>query len=377
MPVAGGPLTMPEAVIRHLYVHVPFCRHRCGYCDFYSLAGATEKMEPYVAALLDELGAQRTLLAPLATIYLGGGTPTLLGGRLLEELLGHLTALALPDCEVTVEANPETVSAELAVSLGRSGVNRVSLGAQSFSVQLRAALERTGSPASVAAAVRILREAGIDNISVDLIYGIPGQGMDELKDDLEAALALRPEHISCYELTVKEGSVFARRHAAALVGVKTQGREFYEAVADTLEGAGYRWYETSNFALPGRECRHNIAYWQGEDYLGLGAGAWSTAGGRRWQNPEDLEAWMGGEEQRQRSRRVEILSEQDRANERLALGLRLAGGVEIREVAAVVDTGEAERLRHHGYMTIEGDKISLTREGRFVANEVCVRLMKD
>lgn len=367
---------MPDAGIRHLYIHVPFCRHRCGYCDFFSVAGGDGLGEPYVGALLEELDAHRRLLAPLTTIYLGGGTPTLLEGRLLKELLGGVAPLADADAELTVEANPETVTAALAAALGRAGVNRVSLGVQSFSPRLRELLERSGAPEEVEAAARRLRQAGIANISLDLIFGIPGQGREDLERDIAAALALEPEHLSCYELTVKDGSGFARRHAEGLKEVRERGREYYETVVDSLEEAGYFWYETSNFALPGRECRHNLAYWQGEDYLGLGAGAWSTAGGRRWQNAADMDLYLAGEQSRRRSRAVETLSPGDRATERLALGLRLAGGVSAREVASVTDAAEADRLRRNGFIANEDDKMMLTREGRFVANEVIVRLLK-
>lgn len=367
---------MPDDRIKHLYIHIPFCRHRCGYCDFFSVAGGEKLQRPYTLALLEELEGSRHLLAPLKTVYLGGGTPTLLQAPLLERLLGSMALLAEEGAEVTVEANPETVTADVASALSAGGANRVSLGVQSFSPRLRQVLERSGSPEEVAAAGSLLRQAGIMNISLDLIYGIPGQGRQELERDLSAALALEPEHLSCYELAVKKGSSFDRRHAVGLKEARDRGRAFYEIVAATLEGAGYGWYETSNFALPGRECRHNIAYWQGRDYLGLGAGAWSTVGGRRWQNPADLDAYLAGEEARRRSRLVEELSPEAKATEKLALGLRLAGGVSAKEVAAVVDEEEAARMRRHGFIENEGDKMFLTREGRFVANEICVRLLK-
>lgn len=368
---------MPKHAVKHLYIHIPFCRQRCAYCDFYSLAGAEHLGENYVDALLGELDGSRQLLAPLKTIYLGGGTPTLLRLPLMKRLLVAVRRLAGPDAELTVEANPESLTAAMAAVLGGGGVNRVSLGAQSFSPGLRQVLDRAGAPAVIPRAMAALRQAGIANIGLDLIYGIPGQSAGELRFDISEALALKAAHLSFYELSVGEGSPFARRWAESLAEARSRGREFYEMVVTSLESAGYRWYETSNFALPGCQCRHNAAYWQGEDYLGLGAGAWSTVGDRRWQNPPDMDVYIAGGEERQNRVTVESLSPEKKAVERLALGLRMDEGVSLADVASVVDTEEAARLQQNGFLGNDGDRIFLTREGRFVANEVCARLMRD
>ncbi|MBI5870693.1 MAG: radical SAM family heme chaperone HemW [Actinobacteria bacterium] len=385
--------------MEHLYVHLPFCESRCDYCDFFSQAGGLELAPAYVEAILSELDqglypgenlewtsglepvstGRSGISAGLETVYLGGGTPTMLGGELLEKILAAVAGYCLPSAEITVEANPSTVSRELAESLAEAGVNRVSLGAQSFTPELRRNLGRRGEAAMIAEAVAAFRASGIDNIGLDLMFGIPGQDRAALEFDLESVLALEPAHVSCYELTVKEGSRFQRRWLRGLQVAARYGREFYEMVAGTLEGAGFRWYETSNFARPGYECRHNLAYWQGDDFIGLGAGAWSTVEGRRWHNVEDLAVYLDcasrGDWEAARTR--EELSSEVLDSERMMLGLRRDVGVERAAVAGAIDTDQEKLLLRNGFLVNEGGRISLTRQGRFVANEVCARLLRD
>ena len=236
--------------VRHLYVHLPFCAHRCGYCDFVTVVGKTGQHAAYVDALLAELELERALLAgDVATVFLGGGTPTFTEPAELERLLA-----ALPRAEeVTVEANPETVTAELAALLRANGVTRVSLGVQTFRPHLLHVLERQASPDDVRRAVRLLREAGFDNVSFDLVYGIPGQTVADLDADLADALALEPEHLSCYELEAKPGTRFTFAHGGELARQADAMEGYFEQVVDTLTAAGYRWYETANFCLARRE----------------------------------------------------------------------------------------------------------------------------
>jgi len=375
--------------MEHLYVHFPFCASRCGYCDFYSQAGGLELAPAYVEALRAELGEAVKVhgddhraggMEPaLDTVYLGGGTPTLLGAGLLEAVLEAVRGLCRPEAEVSVEANPATVTPELAERLLAAGVNRVSLGAQSFNPELRRNLGRAGPVAAIGRAFAALRAGGCGNIGLDLMFSIPRQTAAALDRDLERALALEPEHLSCYELTVKAGSDFQRRWQGELETVARLGSDFYQIVVDRLTGAGYRWYETSNFALTGRECRHNLGYWRGEDFIGLGAGAWSSVGSRRWRNAEDTEAyiaavasgdWAGG-------RRYEQLDGRQRLCERLLLGLRCDHGVERAAVAGAIDDEQENILLRNGFLLNEGDRICLTRRGRFVANEVCARLLRE
>ena len=278
---------------RHLYVHLPFCASRCGYCDFVTVVGQEGRHAVYVDALLAELALEREALAPrLESVFLGGGTPTLTEPSALARLLRALP----PAEEVTVEANPETVTPELAALLRDSGVTRVSLGAQSFQPRLLEVLERRARPEDVRRAFAVLREAGFDNLSLDLIYGIPGQTPADLDADLSEALALEPEHVSAYELEAKPGTRFTHAHGEELVRQAEAMESYFERVVERLTEAGFRWYETANFcrASAGRDLRsrHNLAYWRGRDYLGLGIGAVSTIDGRRWRTTPRLGRYL-------------------------------------------------------------------------------------
>src|SRR2546423_6272027 len=280
--------------VRHLYVHLPFCAHRCGYCDFVTVVGRGGQHGAYVDALLCELELERNLLAePLETVFLGGGTPTFTA---LPELVRLLDALPAAT-EVTVEANPETVTPELARALRDAGVTRVSLGAQTFRPELLRVLERVAGPDDVRRGVHHLRDAGFGNISLDLIYGIPGQSTADLEADLGDALALEPEHLSCYELEAKPGTRFTHAWGEKLSRQADAMEDYFERVVTVLTGAGYRWYETANFcraAANGRDLRsqHNLAYWLGRDYLGVGIGAVSTIENRRWRDTPRLARYI-------------------------------------------------------------------------------------
>jgi oxygen-independent coproporphyrinogen-3 oxidase len=332
--------------VRHLYVHLPFCAHRCGYCDFVTVVGRRGEHARYVDALLAELELERPLLAEgVETLYLGGGTPTFTEPAELGRLLA-----ALPSAkEVTVEANPETVTADLAELLARNRVNRVSLGAQSFHTASLDALERRARPADVRRAVHLLRGAGIDNISLDLLYGIPGQSASDVADDIGEALALGPEHLSCYELEAKPGTRFTHAHGAELQSQAEAMEGYFELVVETLVAAGYRWYETANFCRDGREARHNLAYWRGRDYLGLGIGAVSTVGAVRRRNTPRLAAYVAALAEGERPpREEERLDAHVRARERLMLGLRLDSPLALADVHDVVDVDALARLERLG-----------------------------
>jgi putative oxygen-independent coproporphyrinogen III oxidase len=361
--------------IRHVYVHVPFCAHRCGYCDFVTLVGRSGQHGAYVNALLAELELERGLLAEqLETVFLGGGTPTFLAVGELERLLRTLPAAR----EVTVEANPETVTPALARSLRKAGVTRVSLGAQSFQPHLLAVLERRARPADVRRAFYALRGANSDNISLDLIYGIPGQSAADLERDLAEALALQPEHLSCYELEAKPGTRFTHAHGAELELQAEAMEGYFEQVVDTLVSAGYRWYETSNFCRDGRVSRHNLAYWLGRDYLGIGIGAVSTVGEARWRNTPKLGAYLGALARGVRPpREVEPLDDWTRERERLMLGLRLDEPLELAHVAGAVDHAALARLEDLRLAERTNGALRLTRRGRFVGGAATAALMAE
>ena len=376
--------------VRHLYVHLPFCAHRCGYCDFVTVVGRREQHAAYVGGLLAELELERELLAPeLETIFLGGGTPTFTEPDELERLL-----LALPPAsEVSVEANPETVTPALATLLSRSGVNRVSLGAQTFQPELLNVLDRVAGPDDVWRAFYHLRDAGFDNISLDLIYGIPGQRPSDLDADIGEALALSPEHLSCYELEAKPGTRFTHAHGEELRRQAEAMEGYFGCVVETLVGAGYRWYETANFCrvdAEGRDMRsrHNLAYWRGRDYLGLGIGAVSTVRGQRWRTTPKLGAYLAelGEGQRPLRER-EPLSDSVQREERVMLGLRLDEPLPLATVAASLDAEALVRLEQLGLARrlalgdgasptgADADALTLTARGRLLGDAVTADLL--
>jgi oxygen-independent coproporphyrinogen III oxidase len=364
-----------EAGVRHLYVHLPFCAHRCGYCDFVTLVGRNDSHAAYVDALLAELDLEGVSLAePLETVFLGGGTPTFTEPRELERLLCSLPRAG----EVTVEANPETITPELALRLGEAGVTRVSLGVQSFEPRLLTVLERRAGPGDVRRAFYHLRDACFDNISLDLIYGIPGQTPADLRRDLEAAVALGPEHLSCYELEAKPGTRFTHAWGAELLRQEEAMEGYFELVVATLEGAGYRWYETANFCRERRQARHNMAYWLGRDYLGLGIGAVSTRDGVRWRNSPKLGSYLGElAAGRRPPREVEELDVQTQRVERLMLALRLDEPVALEDVEEALDGHACARLAELGLVEATGSGLRLTRRGRFLGDGVTADLIAE
>jgi oxygen-independent coproporphyrinogen-3 oxidase len=366
--------------VRHLYVHLPFCAHRCGYCDFVTVVGREAQHGAYVDALLRELELERGLLAAeLDTIFLGGGTPTFTEPAALERLLA-----SLPNArEVTVEANPETVTSALAAQLSRNGVDRVSLGAQSFNTALLDVLERRSRGDDVSRAVYVLRDAGLDNINLDLLYGIPGQTPAGLERDLDEALALAPEHLSCYELEAKPGTRFTHAHGAELERQAESMEDYFERVVARLTAAGYRWYETANFCLAperanGRDLRsqHNLGYWQGHDYLGLGIGAVSTVGGaRRRTTPRlarYLESLAAGETP---PREEEAIDPDTRRRELVMLGLRLDEPLALAGLETALDERALERLVRLDLVRREPGTLALTTRGRFLGGGVTADLL--
>ncbi len=406
VPGPQGPARAFAGPVRHLYVHVPFCRARCDYCDFASSAagapgapGQAGRFDAFVDGVAAEWERERAAhgVRRLETLYLGGGTPSLLGAERLERLLGLFRASLTPHAEVTVEANPEDVDARFAAwaagwggggvtAPGRNGAAvagrrlRVSLGVQSFDPALREALGRRAQ-ADPAAAFTRLREAGVRALSADLIHGIPGQDDAGLEADLAALLEVRPGHVSWYELTPAAGTPLAARLAARAAGADAgdpdaaAGR--YRRIVRGLSRAGYDWYEVSNFALPGQKARHNLAYWRARPYLGLGPGAVSTVGGRRWTNAQDAAAWAGAlRAGREPPREAEQLSGEVRARERLLLAARCGDPVPLPEVAAVVDPSAASQLAAAGLVSLHSGTIRVTRKGRYVAGEACVRLFR-
>ncbi len=371
----------PSGAVRHLYVHLQFCVLRCGYCDFVTSVGRRGEHGAYVDAVVAELEREEAWLAErVETVFLGGGTPTFTEPTALGRLLARLPAVD----ELTVEANPETVTPDLAALLREHGVNRISVGAQSFRPALLDVLERRATPDVVRRAVHTLRDAGFDNISLDLIYGVPGQSAADLDADLSDALALEPEHLSCYELEAKPGTRFTHTHGAALARQAEALEGYFERVVERLTGAGYRWYETANFCRQSdRELRalHNLGIWRGAEYLGIGVGAVSTLGDERRRNLPSVGRYVGALAAGELPpREIERLDARTRAVERVMLGLRLdepvaLGGVDAATVDGVVDAQAVDRLAERGLVETADGAIRLTPRGRLLGDAVTADLL--
>jgi oxygen-independent coproporphyrinogen-3 oxidase len=366
-------------MIRHLYIHIPFCARICPYCAFYKDLLDRSQTWRFCQAILRELELQqstrrtgsRSLLGP-STIYFGGGTPTALNIAQLELLLrGFYERLDLSEpVEWTMEANPGSVSARKAGVLKRFGVNRISLGVQSWDDELLGLLGREHNAPQAEESFRILRAAGFTNINIDLMFGLPGQTADQWRASLEKTIALQPEHISTYCLTYEEDTEFFLRHARGeLRHDEETDAEFFEMTMATLENAGYEHYEISNYARPGFESVHNRAYWLGKDYLGIGPSAVSTIGMERLQNVCDYRQYID----RVLSGRLplatsENLTEEMKRTERIALSLRTRDGVPAFELQAFAEKTDElialELLREsHG-------NFMLTPKGKALADSV-------
>lgn len=363
----------PPDVIRHLYFHVPFCPKLCPYCCFYVETGGKNKTRRFIEALLREMEMQAAAhaLQP-ATIYLGGGTPSALGisqlAQLLEGMHGVLDLRAL--AEWTIEINPATVSREKARLLREHGITRVSMGVQSWDDAVLRTLGRVHDSAQAARTFETLRAAGFDNINLDLMFAVPGQTREQWRATLERTIALRPEHVSAYCLTYEEDTAFFEKlRAGEFQQDENWDADLFEMTMDALGGAGFAHYEISNHAQPGHESAHNLAYWRGADYLGFGPSAFSTVGGRRWQNAPDsaryVEAIFRGETA------VTFTEELDpdlKRREALAFGLRTSRGVPMAALAAW-EPAVAE-FRELGFIESAGDRVVLTRRGKMMADSV-------
>ncbi|HTI52182.1 MAG TPA: radical SAM family heme chaperone HemW [Planctomycetaceae bacterium] len=367
------------------YLHVPFCRHRCGYCDFTLVAGRDDLVDAYLAALEIELAALAAP-QPVQTLFLGGGTPTHLDAAQLDRLLAlaHRWFALEGAAEFSVEANPAGLSDDKLDVLARWGVNRISLGVQSFDAEILQTLERDHDAAIVADTIARLQRR-FSNISLDLIFGVPGQTLPLWRETIERAVALGPQHISTYGLTFEKGTAFWSRRAKGTFAQvpEEMERSMYAAAMEDLTAAGFEQYELSNFARPGYSCRHNETYWAGLPYFGFGPGAARYLKGRRETNHRSVVTWLA----RVRAGRSPIgdseeLAPEDRAREALVLGLRRTRGVDRDEFLAAtgvaVETLTAGRLESYvdaGLVEETPAILRLTRSGRFLADSIIVDLL--
>nr|WP_325183194.1 radical SAM family heme chaperone HemW [uncultured Oscillibacter sp.] len=364
-----------------VYIHVPFCKQKCVYCDFYSLPHREDRMDAYVSTLERQIEqfSQAAAGYKVTSVYFGGGTPSYLGAdrlcRLLRKVYAafHVAYIA----EITLEANPDSAQDPEALSaLRRAGFNRISLGMQSADDGELRAIGRVHTMDQVRSSVEAARKAGFDNLSLDLIYGLPGQDLSRWRENLAAAVELGPEHLSCYGLKAEPGTpLYARRDA--LPGDEVQADMYLETV-DFLEGRGYRQYEISNFARPGRESRHNLRYWTQKAYLGFGPGAHSDFQGRRFAWKRDLDAWFSGFPEYSE---CQILSRRERQEEYLMLRFRLAQGLhpDCFEGLFGLDFTPflpfLERCREAGYAVCRDGAWRLTPRGFLVSNQIIGELL--
>lgn len=375
-----------------LYVHIPFCRSRCIYCGFYSTT-LTQLAAEYVEAVCTELNmlaadpCYRRLLQSVRTVYIGGGTPSQLSPALLARLFGAIAQVCGPlaPMEVTIECNPDDLTDAYAASLARLPVNRVSMGAQTFSDRRLRFLHRRHNARQVGQAVQRLRAAGISNISIDLMFGFPGETLPEWESDIREALALQVEHISAYSLMTEPGTPLSRMISEG--EVKEIDEELsvsmYQSLIDRLTAAGYEHYEISNFARPGRQSRHNSSYWDGTPYIGLGAAAHSYDVDTRWWNVSDVRHYISRITSGERPvEEREQLSPATRYDDAVVTALRTRRGLSIEEVEERFGSSMKDYLMANaqphlqaGLLTVADGRLRLTRRGLFVSDSVMADLM--
>jgi oxygen-independent coproporphyrinogen-3 oxidase len=400
---AGLEAEMALLATLSLYIHIPFCQTKCHYCDFNSYAGMIGWREPYVQGVLREMafagalarqsgcaGAPTDHLWPCRTIFFGGGTPSLLSAEQVKRILvGARQAFAMwDDAEVTLEANPGTLDYDHLQGFLEAGINRLSMGAQSFDAGLLRWMGRIHSPEEIERAFQMARRAGLSNINLDFIFGLPGQTLEQWAETLERALALEPDHLSLYALIVEEGTPLFRWVAEGRVQVADEdvSAEMYLLAQQRLAQVGYEQYEISNWARPGKACQHNLTYWRNLPYLGIGAGAHSCFGGRRFSNALAVRAYL--EQVKQRDGCAEVQSEMIGPELEMAetamLGLRLNAGVSLplfaRRYGVEFDGVFGARLaplEAAGLLERSVGHIRLSERGRLLGNEVFERLLPE
>jgi oxygen-independent coproporphyrinogen III oxidase len=385
-----------------IYIQVPFCQTKCTYCNFHTGVVSAGRFEPYVEAVCREIrnhsalyeGAGVSSAASLAdavvdTVYIGGGTPSLLPPVLLAKVMDAIRgAFATALQEVTLEADPETVEADKATAWVQAGIDRISFGVQSFSDQELAATGRMHRRADVYRASKILRDSGIRNLSFDLIAGLPHQTRESWTNSLQELAGPQPEHVSIYLLEIDEGSRLGGevlrgglRYSAAALPSEDEMAEFYDAACEFLRDAGYHHYEISNWGKPGQESRHNLKYWRREPYLGFGAGAHSFSGTERWANTHDAAMYVqtlagGG---RLPAEQRELLTAEGALEEELFLGLRQLDGIDVGRIErqyGVAVGWRFDRLASQGLIERDGSLVRLAPKRLSVSNEVFVELMR-
>lgn len=363
-----------------VYVHIPFCVRKCNYCDFLSGPASDMVRRQYVQALTEEIRrTEERMSGTVKSIFFGGGTPSMLESEQMQMILDAIRAsfVISPQAEISMEVNPGALQPETLEGYHRAGINRLSMGLQSaHNAELRT-LGRIHTYEQFVENYYLARQAGFTNINVDLMLAIPGQTKESLQQSLERVIALRPEHLSVYSLILEEGTPFYERQDTLSLPEEETEREMYWLTDRYLAVNGYQGYEISNYALPGKECRHNLIYWSDEDYIGFGIGAASYWEGGRYQNTEDIGAYLKDSRQQQIRRLIQAPDEQKHLEEYLFLGLRKRAGIELAELNRRFNrplerlyAKEMKSLTEQGLLQIENGFLRLTERGIDVSNWV-------
>lgn len=374
-----------------LYIHIPFCVKKCEYCDFLSWNAGEEERQQYVAALLSEIESYREFAKGyrVSTIFIGGGTPSVLLPKQMENILQKIYEIFELERrpEITVEVNPGTVDEEKLQCYKENGVNRLSMGLQSVKDEKLRLLGRIHTYQEFVESYELARKAGFDNISIDLISSVPGQTLQEWKEELETAAAQNPEHISVYQLIIEEGTPFYEKYAEhpELLPDEETSREIYLWTGKFLKEAGYEQYEISNYAKPGKESRHNLKYWEREDYLGLGLGAASMVRNIRMSNTKDMRTYLERCDKPKTMREdVQFLEEPRQMEEFMFLGLRKTRGVSKKEFKRIfgremdmVYEKALHKCLENGMLLEHKDRIFLSEEGTLLSNMVLSEFLFD
>ena len=379
-----------------IYIHIPFCKRKCAYCDFLSGPADDNTIACYVEKLIDEIGAQGDCnlynKTTVSSVFFGGGTPTILNGRQMQRIMKaiKLHFRVAEDAEISVEANPGTVNREKLAAYKKAGVNRISFGLQSAKNEELKLLGRIHTFEDFLESFWLARECGFENINVDLISAIPGQSLESWEESLRQVLKLNPEHLSAYSLIIEEGTPFETLYGEGTEGeeklpTEEDERRMYWRTKELLEEAGYYRYEISNYAKPGKECRHNLGYWERKNYLGMGLGSSSLFDNVRWKNTEDLEMYLknsGEPEMIQKDR--EFLSVTEQMEEFVFLGLRKTRGICMREFEETFGKSLEEcygenvaRMQREKLVIIEDGFLRLTEKGIDVSNYVFGEILRE
>jgi len=366
-----------------LYIHIPFCVSKCGYCDFLSFPSDQLTKDRYVAALCGEIEVQGQMTEEkIATIFIGGGTPTSLSGQELETILKQVYKYFQvdDDAEVSIEMNPKTLDLEILEFLKRSPINRVSIGLQSTKDEQLKKLSRIHTYSEFLDTYRRLREIGINNINADLMFGLPGQSLEDWNSSLRTIAELKLEHISAYGLIIEEDTSFYQLYKQGLLDLPNEEteRKMYEMSKQVLQEYGYKRYEISNYSLNHKECRHNLAYWTDQAYLGLGLGASSYYKRRRYSNTSNMDEYLANCKLADSIHvDVQVVTKDHRLEERIFLGLRMMDGISIKKLnedfnnpLSGVYKESLETFIKSGHLIIQGDRLKLTEKGISVSNQI-------